>query len=141
MSIHDNRVCQEIQELSEMLSIPVATTPKAKGAFPEDHPLSLGVFGLCGSPLAEKYIESSQIDVLLVIGASLDKITTSMLKSGSVSLKTLIHINIDSSEIGKNYRSNIPLVGDARIIVGEISFRALHDLISGKNERKNDQGI
>jgi acetolactate synthase-1/2/3 large subunit len=129
--------CQEIQELAEMLSIPVATTPKAKGAFPEDHPLSLGVFGLCGSPLAEKYIKSSQIDVLLVIGASLDKITTSMLKSDIVSLKTLIHINIDSSEIGKNYQSNIPLVGDARIIVGEISIRVLRDLINGKNERKN----
>ena len=48
--------CDDIRELAEVLSIPVATTPKAKGAFPEDHPLALGVLGFCGSPLAESYI-------------------------------------------------------------------------------------
>ena len=71
-----SKACDDIKDLAETLSIPVATTPKAKGAFPEDHPLSLGVLGFCGSPVAEKCLTSGQTDVLLVIGASLNQITT-----------------------------------------------------------------
>lgn len=117
--------CDDVKELAEMLSIPVATTPKAKGAFPEDHPLSLGVIGFCGSPLAEKYIKSGKTDVLLVIGASLNQITTMSWDPSLSPSKCLIHINIDPAEIGKNYRADIPLVGDARTIVNEIFFRVL----------------
>jgi acetolactate synthase-1/2/3 large subunit len=68
--------CDDLKELAEMLNLPVATTPKARGAFPEDHPLALGVLGLCGSPLAENYLRSGQTDVLLVVGAGLNQMTT-----------------------------------------------------------------
>ncbi|NQS88900.1 thiamine pyrophosphate-binding protein [Patescibacteria group bacterium] len=129
--------CEDIRDLAEMLSIPVATTPKAKGAFPEDHPLALGVLGLCGSPLAESYIKSGQIDVLLVIGASLNQITTMSWDPRLAPSKCLIHINIDPAEIGKNYRADIPLVGDACTIINEISFRVLRNLVQGKEKRKD----
>ena len=109
--------CDDIKELAEMLSIPVATTPKAKGAFPEDHPLALGVLGLCGSPLAETYIKSKKHDVLLVIGSSLNQITTLSWDQRLAPTKCLIHINIDPAEIGKNYHAHIPLVGDAGAVI------------------------
>src|SRR5262249_32465392 len=48
----------ELRELSQLLSIPVATTPKGKGAFPESHPLALRVFGVASSPWAESYLLS-----------------------------------------------------------------------------------
>ena len=117
--------CEDIKELAEMLNIPVATTPKAKGAFPEDHPLSLGVFGLCGSPMAEKCLMSGQTDVLLIIGSSLNQMTTLSWDPRLAPSKCLIHINIDPAEIGKNYKVDIPLIGDARTIVNEISFRIM----------------
>jgi acetolactate synthase I/II/III large subunit len=51
--VHLSRAYAELRSLAEKLRIPVATTPKAKGVFPEDHVLSLGVFGLAGSPQAD----------------------------------------------------------------------------------------
>jgi acetolactate synthase-1/2/3 large subunit len=120
--------CDDIKELAEMLNLPVATTPKAKGAFPEDHPLALGVLGLCGTPLAETYIKSGQTDVLLVVGASLNQMTTMSWDPRLAPSKCLIHVNIDPAEIGKNYLTQIPLVGDARTIVNEIAFRVLRHL-------------
>jgi acetolactate synthase-1/2/3 large subunit len=111
-----------------MLRIPVATTPRAKGAFPEDHPLSLGVLGLSGSPLADEYIKSGSVDVLLVIGASLNQITTLSWDPRIAPSRCLIHVNIDPTAIGANYRADIPLVGDARTVVNEIAFRVLRDL-------------
>ena len=128
--------CEDIRELAEMLSIPVATTPKAKGAFPEDHPLALGVLGLSGSPLADKYIKSGDTDTLLVIGASLNQITTLSWDPRLASSKCLMHINIDPTEIGKNYPADIPLVGDARTIVNEIYFRVLRNMVQGQEKRE-----
>ena len=57
----------EAKTIAEMLNIPVVTTPKAKSAFPSDHPLSLGPFGVGASLLAEKYL-SQGVDVLLTVG-------------------------------------------------------------------------
>jgi acetolactate synthase-1/2/3 large subunit len=128
--------CEEVRELAEMLSIPVATTPKAKGAFPEDHPLALGVLGLCGSPMAESYIKSGKTDLLLVIGAGLNQITTLSWDPRLAPSKCLIHINIDPTDIGKNYAADIPLVGDALTIVNELSFRVLRHLTKSEQRWK-----
>jgi len=130
-----SNACEEIRELAEMLNIPVATTPKAKGAFPEDHALALGVLGFSGSPRAEKYIKSGKTDVLLVVGASLNQITTLSWDPKLAPSKCLIHINIDPTEIGKSYRADIPLIGDARTIINEISFRVLRFLTEKLPER------
>lgn len=117
----------EVFEVAELLNIPVATTPKAKGAFPEDNPLSLGVFGFNGSPAAEKYL-TSDLDVLLVVGSSLNQMTTLCWDPNLQPSETLIHINIDPSEIGKNYVADIGLVGDCKTVLNEISFRVLREL-------------
>ena len=132
-----SKACDDIRDLAETLSIPVATTPKAKGAFPEDHPLSLGVLGFAGSPVAEKCLTSGQTDVLLVIGASLNQITTMSWDPRLAPSKSLIHINIDPTEIGKNYKVDVPLVGDAKTIVNEISFRVLR-LLNENNSVQAD---
>ena len=103
--------CGDIIELAELLSLPVATTVKAKGAFPETHPLSLGVLGFCGSPAVEHYVRECKPDVLLVIGASLNEITTFSWDPSLAPSRCLLHVNIDPTDIGKNYRADIPLVG------------------------------
>lgn len=129
---------EAIKKLAEALSISVATTPKAKGAFPEDHPMALGVFGLCGSPLATKYLGSGNIDVLLVIGSGLNQMTTNAWDPRLAPTKFLIHIDIDPGQIDKNYSADIPLVGDARAIVEEILIRIkpfLADKVKDKEAR------
>ncbi len=117
----------EVLELAEMLNIPVASTPKAKGAFPESHELSLGVLGLCGSLAAEGYI-MGDVDVLLVVGASLNQMTTFSWDPKIAPSDCLIHINIDPFEIDKNYTADIGLVGDCGAVLSEISFRVLREL-------------
>ena len=128
----------EVLELAELLNIPVATTPKAKGTFPEDHALSLGVFGFSGSPAAEEYL-MGDVDVLLVVGASLNQLTTLSWDPKLKPSDSLIHINIDPSEIGKNYVADIGLVGDCRAVLDEISFRVLRAL--QKHDPSEDRPI
>jgi len=117
----------EALELAELLNVPVATSPKAKGAFPENHPLALGVLGFSGSPAAEEYLLGG-VDVLLVVGSSLNQWTTFSWDPKLQPSECLIHINIDPSEIGKNYVADIGLVGDCRAVLNEISFRVLREV-------------
>ncbi|NQE04903.1 putative acetolactate synthase large subunit [ANME-1 cluster archaeon GoMg1] len=128
----------EVIELAEMLNIPVATTPKAKGAFPEDHDLSLGVLGFSGSPVAEEYL-MGDVDVLLVVGASLNQLTTFSWDPKLEPSDSLIHVNIDPSEIDKNYVADIGLVGDCQAVLSEISFRILREL--QKHDPKEERPI
>ena len=64
--VHLARGYAALRAFAERWGIPVATTPKGKGVFPEDHPLSLGVFGLAGSPQADAVLLSEETDLLLV---------------------------------------------------------------------------
>jgi acetolactate synthase-1/2/3 large subunit len=102
-----------IIELAERLQIPVATSGKAKGVFPEDHPLSLGCLSIRGSKAANTYLRSN-IDVLLVVGTDLSEMTSHGWDPKLQPSKAMIQIDIDPNEIGKNYPIQIGLVADAR---------------------------
>lgn len=130
----DSDATSELLELAEMLNIPVATSPKGKGAFPESHDLSLGVMGFCGSPAAEEYI-FGDVDVLLVIGAGLNQLTTFSWDTKLVPSDCFIQIDIDPAQIAKNYPVDIALVGDCATVLSEISFRILREL-QGHNINK-----
>jgi acetolactate synthase-1/2/3 large subunit len=104
----------ELRRVAERLGVPVATSPKGKGAFPENHPLSLGVFGLGGHPRAHAYLTSGQVDVLCVVGSSLNEFSSSGWESGLAPRRALIQIDLDATELGKNYAVDVPIVGDAR---------------------------
>jgi acetolactate synthase-1/2/3 large subunit len=126
----------EVLELAEMLNIPVATSPKGKGAFPESHDLALGVLGFCGSPAAEDYI-LGDIDVLLVVGAGLNQLTTFSWDPKLMPSDCLIQIDIDPAQIGKNYPVSVALIGDCATVLSEISFRVLRELQEHKiNEER-----
>lgn len=113
----------ELLELSELLSIPVATTPKGKGAFPESHPLALRVFGLASSPRAEGWLLSPETDLLLVLGSGLHENSTQgweeRLKPAG---RVLIQQDIDPANIGRNYPVTTALVGDAKTTLRELLF-------------------
>jgi acetolactate synthase-1/2/3 large subunit len=104
----------ELRAVAEALSVPVATTPRAKGVFPEDHSLSIGVFGVGGHPQAEAYLCGADVDVLLVVGSSLGELQTNGWDRRLQPRRSLIQIDIDPREIGKNYPVEIGIVGDAR---------------------------
>lgn len=117
----------ELRRLSERLQIPVATTVKAKGAFPEDHILSLGAFGFAGSPRADAYLLSGDVDVLLAVGTSLDEDSTAGWDIRLKPTEALLHIDIDPVEMGKNYAVAVPMVGDAKATLTELYYQLERD--------------
>lgn len=126
--VNISRAHQEIRELAERLIIPVATTPKAKGAFPENHLLSLGVFGFGGTPLADKYLLSEEVDVLLCIGTSLGEVSTHAWDRKLQPRLAFIQIDLDPSQIGKNYPVTVGIEGDAKTVLQEMFFQINRDL-------------
>jgi acetolactate synthase I/II/III large subunit len=107
---------EPLQRLAEAESIPVATTLKGKSAFPEWHRLSLGVFGFGGQPLAEEYL-FSDVDVLVIVGTSLGEFQTNGWDARLARNRTIIQIDLDPLEIGKNYPVDLSIVGDAQSVL------------------------
>jgi acetolactate synthase-1/2/3 large subunit len=101
----------ELQELAEMLVIPVATTFKGKGVFNETHPLALGPIGMHGHVEANRLI--LEADVLIAIGTRFSDRSTGKV-SEFVKESKVIHIDIDPSEINKNKEVDLGIVGDVR---------------------------
>ncbi|MEM2225957.1 MAG: biosynthetic-type acetolactate synthase large subunit [Candidatus Bathyarchaeia archaeon] len=101
----------ELLRLAELLMAPVGTTLMGKGCIREDHPLSVGVIGMHGSPLANTLIVKA--DVLLAVGTRFADRTTCDVKEFCKEAE-IIHIDIDPAEIGKNKRVRLGIVGDAR---------------------------
>jgi len=122
------RANQEVRDLAERLIIPVATTPKGKSAFPENHLLSLGVFGFGGTPLADKYLLSEDIDVLLCVGTSLGEVSTHAWDQRLNPRLALIQIDVDPAQIGKNYPVTVGVTGDAKASLTEILYQITRDL-------------
>ncbi|MGQ9586762.1 MAG: biosynthetic-type acetolactate synthase large subunit [Thermoplasmata archaeon] len=107
----------EIMRLAEMLMAPVVTTLMAKGSVPEDHPLVLGVCGMHGRQIANYALNNC--DVLLAIGTRFsDRVTGKLSEFGKVT--KVVHVDIDSSEIGKNVKGRVGLVGDAWTVVNAL---------------------
>jgi acetolactate synthase-1/2/3 large subunit len=106
---------QELADLVEHLSLPVAHSLMGKGALPDDHPMTLGMTGFWGT----KYINDTCLaaDYLLGLGTSFKEADCSSWESGytfNFPGTKLIHIDIDSNEIGRNYPCEIGVVADLK---------------------------
>lgn len=127
---------EHLRALVELLPAPVASSPRAKGVFPEDHPLSLGVMGFAGHAPAREVILADDVDVLLTIGASLNETTTLNWNPRLMPSEALIQCDIDADRIGRNYPVRTPLVGDAQTILTELVYH-IHRLIREGGERRS----
>ena len=109
--IHISEAYASLQGLAEAYGIPVAHTMSGKGAIACTHPLSAGLFGRYDR-IANALIAAS--DCLIVVGCKLGEIATkrfALIPPG----KPIIHIEIDPTEIGRTTRTDVALVGDARL--------------------------
>ncbi|HUY73672.1 MAG TPA: biosynthetic-type acetolactate synthase large subunit [Candidatus Dormibacteraeota bacterium] len=103
---------RELMQLAEKAGAPVGTTLLGIGAFPVQHPLSLHMTGFMGTGWNIKAVQNA--DVLMMVGMRVDDRVTARLADFAPKVKTFIHVDIDGSEMGKNVRSHIELVADAR---------------------------
>lgn len=97
---------------AERYEIPVATTLRAKGVFPEDHRLSLGVFGYAGHRHAIETILSDEVEVLLVLGSGLNQRDTLYWDRKMLPARALVHVDIDPEVPGRTWHTEVPVVGD-----------------------------
>jgi acetolactate synthase I/II/III large subunit len=110
--------------LAEAVGAPVVTTLMARGAFPDSHPLCLGMPGMHGNYAAVTAMQRA--DLLINLGARFDDRVTGRLDGFAPGAK-VIHADIDPAEIGKNRRADVPIVGDAKSVIVELSKAVLHD--------------
>jgi acetolactate synthase-1/2/3 large subunit len=118
----------ELQALAELLMIPVVTTFKGKGAFPENHPLAMGPIGMHGHAEANKII--LEADVILAIGARFSDRSVGRFDEFGKGMN-IIHMDIDPAEIGKNKSVDVAIVGDVKS-----SLRTLVKMLSKKTAKK-----
>ena len=111
---------QELLELAERTNIPVVTTMMGLSLLPAHHPLNLGMIGAFGNVAANKALAKS--DLLIMIGS---RVADRAILSPEVvqSRMTIVHIDVDPAEIGKNMRAEIPVVGDVKAILSQILER------------------
>jgi acetolactate synthase-1/2/3 large subunit len=118
------RASEALLDLARAFQIPVATSPKGKGVFPENHPLSLGVLGFGGHELAERYLRSPDLDLLLVIGSSLNEFVTDAWTLPLGASGALVQIDVDPGVIGRNFPVTVGVVGHAHPALRELTERA-----------------
>ena len=102
---------RELLELAELLGAPVVTTLMARGAFPDSHPLHMGMPGMHGTVAAVTALQKA--DLLITLGARFDDRVTGKLSTFAVNAK-VVHADIDPAEIGKNRYADVAVIGDVR---------------------------
>jgi acetolactate synthase I/II/III large subunit len=109
---------QELRELAELTGAPVVTTLMARGAFPDSHPLHLGMPGMHGTVAAVGALQRA--DLIVALGARFDDRVTGRLDSFAPDAK-IVHADIDPAEISKNRRADVPIVGDCKEVIAELT--------------------
>ena len=117
----------EVGRLAEMLLMPVITTVMGKGIIPEEHPLSTGILGMHGREVSRRML--LEADLIVAVGTRFSDRTIP--NANEIPMTTrIIHVDIDPIEAGKNPRTKVRLVGDAK--------KALQQMIRGVGKGKQD---
>lgn len=115
-----SHACSELTELAERMQIPVVTSLMGKGAMRCSNPLNLGPVGMHGSKYANMAV--TECDLLIAVGARFSDRVTGKVDEFAPHAK-IIHIDIDPAEIGKIIDPAVPIVGDAKVVLGAINDR------------------
>src|SRR5271156_767411 len=107
----------QLRELAELTGIPVVTTLMARGAFPDRHPLHMGMPGMHGCVTAVGALQKA--DLLIALGTRFDDRVTGKLDTFAPGAM-IVHADIDPAEISKNRRADVPIVGDCREVIADL---------------------
>ena len=111
------RAAEALMKLTELTGIPVVTTLMARGAFPDDHDLCLGMPGMHGNYTAVTAMQKS--DLLIALGSRFDDRVTGKVPAFAPEAK-IIHVDIDPAELGKVRRADVGIAGDCRLVIEEL---------------------
>jgi acetolactate synthase-1/2/3 large subunit len=116
--VHLSGAYDEVREVAELLSIPVATVYGGKGCFPEDSPLYIGTIGNYGRPVSGEIVREA--DVVFFVATRAGRHHTENLTAPIPSTAKIIHLDIDPLVMGRNYKLEVPLVGDAKTTLQDL---------------------
>ncbi len=119
----------QLRELAELTGLPVVTTLMARGAFPDSHPLHMGMPGMHGTVGAVGALQKA--DLLVTLGARFDDRVTGKLSTFAPGAK-VIHADIDPAEISKNRHADIPIVGDVGEVMTELIVALREEMAAGR---------
>lgn len=122
--IVSSHACAELTQLAEHMRIPAVTSLMGKGAMRCSNPLNLGPVGMHGSKYANMAV--TECDLLIAVGARFSDRVTGKVSEFAPHAK-IIHIDIDPAEIGKIIDPAVPIVGDAKVVLGAICDRLAKD--------------
>ncbi len=111
------RAAEALRELAELTGISVVTTLMARGAFPDSHPLCLGMPGMHGNYTAITSMQQS--DLLIALGSRFDDRVTGKVGAFAPGAK-IIHVDVDPAELGKVRRADVAIVGDCKAVIEEL---------------------
>jgi acetolactate synthase-1/2/3 large subunit len=109
---------KEVFQFAELVGAPVVTTVHGKGAFPETHRQCLAMFGMHGSRFANYTVQNS--DLIVALGARFDDRVTGKLSTFAPEAK-IVHLDIDPAEISKLVTATVPLVGDLKLLLPQLT--------------------
>lgn len=109
---------EELKKFLEKADIPAASTMLGLSAIPTDHPLNVGLLGMHGNVAPN--VKTNECDVLIAIGMRFDDRVTGDLKTYAKQAK-IIHFDIDPSEIDKNVKTHVKVLGDAKATLAEVT--------------------
>ncbi|MCD6571086.1 MAG: thiamine pyrophosphate-binding protein [Deltaproteobacteria bacterium] len=118
--VHSSKAYKEVQELAEIIGMPVATSYMGKSGIPETHDLALGTMGAIGQKVANEKIAGA--DLLLAVGTCLAPDNTKSLSPDFIKpeKQKIIHIDIESLNTGWTYPIEIGVTSDAKLALREI---------------------
>ncbi|MGA0932794.1 MAG: acetolactate synthase large subunit [Candidatus Nanopelagicales bacterium] len=119
----------QLRELAELTGLPVVTTLMARGAFPDSHPLHMGMPGMHGTVGAVGALQKA--DLLVTLGARFDDRVTGKLSTFAPGAK-VIHADIDPAEISKNRQADVPIVGDVGEVMTELIAALREEMAAGR---------
>lgn len=128
------QAAEELQELAELIQVPVTTTLLGKSAFSETHPLALGSAALTSSGAVVHFIRRA--DVVFGVGTSFTRHNMVMTIPAG---KTMIQATNDSADINKDYNIDYPIVGDAKLVLRQM-IEACREIV-GDSRKHNDATI
>src|SRR5437762_13891708 len=120
--VTQSEASDELRQVAERLGAPVGTTLMAKGVFPEDHALSVGMTGIWGTRVANTLARTA--DVIIAVGTAFGEADCSSWNPNytfAIPPAQLIQIDIDPQEVGKIYPVSVGLVGDAKATLAELA--------------------
>ncbi len=119
----------EMRRLSEISGIPILTTPAGRGIIPEDYPLALGLVGLYRTKIGKEAFE--QADLVIGVGTRLEEAQSGAWKWLPSGAK-YVQIDVDPFEIGRNWRPDVAILGDAKLVLQDIIERLSKERSKGR---------